>query len=57
MAHRLAPLAEADLDDIWFYVAKESGSIEMANRLIDVLTDRLFVLASFPISGVPAMKT
>ena len=56
MAHRLAPLAEADLDDIWFYVAKESGSIEMANRLIDALTDRFFVLPASPISDVPAMK-
>jgi plasmid stabilization system protein ParE len=27
MAHRLAPRAAADLDDIWYYVAKESGSI------------------------------
>ena len=35
MAHRVALRAEADLDDIWLYVAKESGSIEIANRLID----------------------
>jgi hypothetical protein len=35
MAHRIAPSAETDLDDIWLYVAKESGSIEIANRLID----------------------
>jgi hypothetical protein len=27
MAHRVALRAEADLDDIWYYVAKESGSI------------------------------
>jgi len=31
MAHRVAPRADFDLDDIWFYVAKESGSIEIAN--------------------------
>ena len=42
MAHRVAPRAEADLDDIWLYVAKESGSIEIANRLIDTITDRFF---------------
>jgi hypothetical protein len=30
MAHRVAPQAEAELDDIWYYVAKESGSIEIA---------------------------
>ena len=35
MAHRVVLRAEADLDDIWLYVAKESGSIEIANRLID----------------------
>ena len=56
MAHRVAPLAEADLDDIWLYVARESGSLETANRLIDRLTDRFLLLASFPISDVPAMK-
>jgi toxin ParE1/3/4 len=51
MAHRLAPRAETDLDDIWYYVAKESGSIEIANRLIDTLTDRFFMLAGFPYVG------
>lgn len=30
MAHRLAPLAERDLDDVWLYVAKEGGSIVAA---------------------------
>ena len=39
MAHRLAPRAETDLDEIWYYTAKESGSIEIANRLIDSITD------------------
>ena len=51
MAHNLAPRAETDLDDIWYYVAKESGSIEIANRLIDTLTDRFFMLAGFPYVG------
>ncbi len=51
MAHRVAPLAEADLDDIWCYVAKETSSIEVANRLIDSITDRFFLLASQPYIG------
>jgi plasmid stabilization system protein ParE len=51
MAHRVAPRAELDLDDIWFYVAKESGSIEIANRLISSITDRFVLLASFPYMG------
>jgi hypothetical protein len=56
MAHRVAPIAEADLDEIWFYVAKESGSVEMANRVIDTVTDRFLVLADFPPSDVPTMR-
>jgi toxin ParE1/3/4 len=51
MAYRVAQRAEADLDDIWLYVAKESSSIEVANRLIDTLTDRFFTLARFPYMG------
>jgi toxin ParE1/3/4 len=51
MAHRVAPLAERDLDDIWYYVAKESGDIDIANRLIDTITDRFFLLARFPYMG------
>lgn len=51
MAHQLAPHAERDLDDIWLYIAKESGSIEIANRLIDTITDRCVALGSFPYIG------
>jgi toxin ParE1/3/4 len=50
-AHKLAPQAAADLDDIWFYVARESGSIETANRLIDSITDRFLLLARHPYLG------
>jgi hypothetical protein len=56
MAHRLAPRAETDLDEIWYYTAKESGSIEIANRLIDSITDRFSRLPASRISGFPAMK-
>jgi toxin ParE1/3/4 len=51
MGHRVAPEAEADLDHIWYHVAKESGSLEIADRLIDSLTDRFFLLASYPYAG------
>jgi toxin ParE1/3/4 len=51
MAHRLAPRAEADLDDLWLYVAKESASMDVATRLIDSITDRFQFLASFPYVG------
>jgi toxin ParE1/3/4 len=51
MAHRIAPRAEADLDDIWVYVARESGSLEVATRLIDSISDRFYFLSSFAWAG------
>lgn len=51
MAHRVAPQASADLDDIWYYIARESGDIEVANRLIDSISDRFFLLARHPYLG------
>jgi len=51
MAHRVAPRAQADLDDIWLYVAHESCSIEIANRLIETIANRFFTLARFPYLG------
>ncbi len=51
MGSRLAPRAAEDLDDIWYYVAKESGSVDVANRLIDSITARFFLIASQPYLG------
>jgi hypothetical protein len=56
VAHRVAPEAEAELDDIWFYIAKESGSIEIADRTIDFITARFFLLAAAPTWAADAMK-
>ena len=47
----LAPEAEADLDDIWLYTAKESGSRHVATRLMDAITSRFLFLARFPYLG------
>lgn len=51
MAHRVAPLAESDLDGIWYYIANESGSIEIADRVIDSITSRFLALSRFPYMG------
>ena len=51
MSHRLAPQAAADLDDVWYCVAKESGSLEIAGRLIDSITNRFLLLARQPYLG------
>jgi toxin ParE1/3/4 len=50
MAHRVSPQAVADLD-IWYYVAKESSSIEVANQLIDSIIGRFFLLSRHPHLG------
>lgn len=46
--HRLSPKAEAELDEIWFQVAHESGSIEIADHSIDNITERFGWLAPRP---------
>ena len=45
MGHRVAPQAEADLDNIWNYVAEESGSLKIADRLIESITERFYLLS------------
>ena len=51
MGHRRSPQADSDLDGIWHYVATKSGSVEIADRLIDSITDRFFLLANHPHIG------
>lgn len=51
MGHTRSPQADSDLESIWFYVASESGSIEIADRLIDSITDRFLLLANYPNLG------
>ena len=51
MAHRLAPQVEAALDDIWYYIATESGNIEIADSVVDSITERFFLLANHPYLG------
>jgi toxin ParE1/3/4 len=51
MGFRLLPEAEAELDGIWLYVARESGSADVASRVIDAITDRFWLLAKNPHIG------
>jgi len=51
MAHRVAPQAETDLDDIAYYVFRETGNVEIAERLIDSITDRFALLGKYPHIG------
>jgi hypothetical protein len=40
MPHRLAPRASVELDDIWLDIARGSGSIERADRVVGAITRR-----------------
>ena len=51
MAHRVSRLAEAELDDIWYYLAQESGNPEIADRVVDSITDRFLLLSRYPHIG------
>jgi plasmid stabilization system protein ParE len=47
----VSPEAEAEMDDIWLYVARESHSIEIAKRVVDGITARFGLLARYPAAG------
>ena len=51
MAHRVAPEAEADLDNVWWYVARGSGSVEIADRFTELLISRFYLLSNNPHIG------
>jgi toxin ParE1/3/4 len=53
MAHQVAPEAEIDLDGIWYYIARESDSIQIADRLIDSIIEKFSLLARYPHIGRP----
>jgi plasmid stabilization system protein ParE len=42
---------KTDLDGIWLYIARESGSIEIASRVVDTITDRFWLLGQHPEIG------
>ena len=53
MAHRLAPQARADLDRIWDFILTETGSETAADRTVDTIAERFYLLARWPRIGRP----
>ena len=51
MNYRLSPQAETQLDDIWLYIARESGSIDTAIRIVQKISVRFWLLAKYPRMG------
>ena len=48
---RLSPEAERELDNIWLYIARESGNIDIATRVVDKITEYFWLLARNPYLG------
>lgn len=48
---RLSPEAEAELDGIWIGIARESGSVDIATRVVESVTERFWLLARYPFLG------
>jgi len=48
---RVAAPAERDLDDIWYRVATDSGSIDIANGIVDSIAQVFPILAHAPEAG------
>lgn len=48
---RVSPEAAAEIDDIWLYIARESGSADLASRVTDGITHRFRLLTRHPFIG------
>ena len=51
MDFRVAPQAESDLDEIWYFLATQSSNVDVADRMIDSITGRFTLLARQPYIG------
>lgn len=51
MTHKLSPTAKSDLDNIWLYIARETNSIDTAERVITAIPERLYLLTRHPSIG------
>jgi len=51
MAVRTSPEAEEELDEIWYYIATESSSIDVAERMLDAINDQFALLSKHPLLG------
>jgi len=48
---RVSREAQAELDNIWLYTARESGSIDVATRITDSITRQFWLLSRYPNVG------
>jgi toxin ParE1/3/4 len=48
---RLSPEAEAEFDGIWSRIARETGNVEIATRVVESIAERFWLLARYPLIG------
>ena len=48
---RVSPKARADLDGVWWYIARESGSTDTATRVTDNIAQQFWLLNRYPNLG------
>ena len=48
---RLSPEAGAELDGIWIHMARASGSVDFATRVVEGINERFWLLARYPYMG------
>lgn len=54
MVVRVAAGVEAELDEIWSFVAVESGDADVAQRLINSITDHVLYVVQTPTTRTPS---
>ncbi len=57
MDFRVAPQAEAGLDEIWYFLTTQSSNIDVADRVIDSIAARVALLARTRTSAVAVTRT
>jgi len=48
---RISRRAEQDLDDVWYYIVKQSGNQEIADRLVESIAGTFPLFAHTPAAG------
>jgi plasmid stabilization system protein ParE len=51
MRLHIAPSAEADLDEIWLYFARETGNLALATEIVESIANKFTLLTKFPFMG------
>jgi toxin ParE1/3/4 len=51
MPVRLNRQVKAELDDIWLFIAEESSSLEIADRVVETIADTFLQLSKHPSLG------